>query len=49
MSVEVVMPSNHLILCCPLLLLPSIAGKTSKKNNSYYEKLAWYNVLIITL
>ena len=24
MSVELVMPSNHLILCCPLLLLPPI-------------------------
>ena len=24
MSFESVMPSNHLILCCPLLLLPSI-------------------------
>ena len=24
MSVELIMPSNHLILCCPLLLLPSI-------------------------
>ena len=24
MSVESVMPSNHLILCCPLLFLPSI-------------------------
>ena len=24
MSVELVMPSNHLILCCPLLLLPSV-------------------------
>ena len=23
MSIELVMPSNHLILCCPLLLLPS--------------------------
>ena len=23
-SIELVMPSNHLILCCPLLLLPSI-------------------------
>ena len=23
-SIESVMPSNHLILCCPLLLLPSI-------------------------
>ena len=25
MSIELVMPSNHLILCCPLLLLPSIS------------------------
>ena len=24
MSIDLVMPSNHLILCCPLLLLPSI-------------------------
>ena len=24
MSIELVMPSNHLILCCPILLLPSI-------------------------
>ena len=24
MSIELVMPSNHFILCCPLLLLPSI-------------------------
>ena len=25
MSIESVMPSNHLLLCCPLLLLPSIS------------------------
>ena len=24
MSIESVMPSNHLILCCPLILLPSV-------------------------
>ena len=24
MSIELVMPSNHLILCCPLFLLPSV-------------------------
>ena len=24
MSIELVMPSNHVFLCCPLLLLPSI-------------------------
>ena len=30
MSIELVMPSNHLILCCPLLLLPqSLPGSRS--------------------
>ena len=29
MSTESVMPSNHLILCCPLLLLPSIFPRIS--------------------
>ena len=24
LSIELMMPSNHLILCCPLLLLPSV-------------------------
>ena len=24
LSIELVMPSNHLILCCPLFLLPSV-------------------------
>ena len=24
MSIELVMPSNHIIFCCPLLLLPSV-------------------------
>ena len=28
MSTEAAMPSNHLILCCPLLLLPSIFPST---------------------
>ena len=27
MSIKLMMPSNHLILCCPLLLLPSIFPK----------------------
>jgi len=30
MSIELVMPSNHLILCCPLLLLPSIFSSISQ-------------------
>ena len=29
-SIESVIPSNHLILCCPLLLLPSIFPSISK-------------------
>ena len=29
-SIEFVMPSNHLILCCPLLLLSSIFPKASR-------------------
>ena len=28
MSIESVIPSNHLILCCPLLLLPSVFPST---------------------
>ena len=28
MSIELVMPSNHLILCRPLLLLPSVFPST---------------------
>ena len=31
MSIESVMPSNHLILCCPLLLLPAIFPSISIK------------------
>ena len=37
MSIELVMPSNHLILCCPLLLLPSAFPRfsiTSRKPRS---------------
>ena len=33
MSIEPVMPSNHLILCCPLLLLPSILPSISIFSN----------------
>ena len=33
MSIESVMPSNHLILCCPLLLLPSIFPNISVFSN----------------
>ena len=32
MSIESVMPSNHLILCCPRLLLPSVFGREVMTN-----------------
>ena len=34
MSIESVMPSNHLILCCPLFLLPSIPSTRVFSNES---------------
>ena len=33
MSIELVMPSNHLIICCPLLLLPLNARKNVGKGS----------------
>ena len=33
-SIELVMPSNHLILCCPLLLLPPVPPSISLSNES---------------
>ena len=35
MSIESVMPSNHLILCCPLLLLPSIFPSIRVFSNTF--------------
>ena len=36
MSIKLVMPSNHLILCCPLLLLPSIFSSIKVFSNDFY-------------
>ena len=38
MSVESVMPSNHLIVCCPLLLLPSIFPNTGVFSKEFAHK-----------
>ena len=58
MSIELVMPSNHLILCCPLLLLPSIFCNIRVFSNetalhirwpkywSYYMYIYIYNIVI---
>ena len=41
MSIESVMPSNHLILCCPLLLLPSIFPSIRFFSNESVLHIRW--------
>ena len=41
MSIESVMPSNHLILCCPLLLLPSIFPSINIFSNESALHIRW--------
>ena len=41
MSMESVMPSNHLILCCPLLLLPSIFPSIRVFSNESVLCIRW--------
>ena len=41
MSIESVMPSNHLILCCPLLLLPSIFSQIRVFSNESVLRIRW--------
>ena len=41
MSIESVMPSNHLILCCPLLLLPSIFPSIGVFSNESALHIRW--------
>ena len=41
MSIELVMPSNHLILCCPLLLLPSISPSIRVLPNESVPCIRW--------
>ena len=40
-SIESVMPSNHLILCCPLLLLPSIFPSIRVFSNESVLCIRW--------
>ena len=44
MSIESVMPSNHLILCCPLLLPPSILPSIRVFSNESTLHIRWPNV-----
>ena len=41
MSIESVMPSNHLILCCPLLLRPSIFPNISIFSDESVLPIRW--------
>ena len=41
MSIESVMPSSHLILCCPLLLLPSIFPSIRVFSNESALHIRW--------
>ena len=41
MSIESVMPSNHLILCHPLLLLPSIFSSIRVFSNELVLRIRW--------
>ena len=41
MSIESVMPSNHIILCCPLLLLPSIFPSIKVFSNESVLRTRW--------
>ena len=41
MSIESVMPSNHFILCCPLLLLPSIFRSIRVFSNESALHIRW--------
>ena len=41
MSIELVMPSNHLILCHPLLLLPSIYPSIKFFSNQSVLRIRW--------
>ena len=41
MSIKLVMPSNHLILCCPLLLPPSILPRIKVFSNELALRIRW--------
>ena len=41
MSIDLVMPSSHLILCCPLLLLPSIFPSIRVFSNESVLGIRW--------
>ena len=49
MSIESVMPSNHLILCHPLLLLPSIFPSIRVFSNESALRIRWQSIGVSAL
>ena len=47
MSIEFVMPSNYLILCCPLLLLPSIFPSIRVFSFFFVYFILFFNFMIL--
>ena len=48
MSIELVMPSKHLILCCPLLLLPSVFPSIEVFSNDLAFHIRWPNYWVFS-
>ena len=48
MSIESVMPSNHLILCCPLFLLPTIFPSIRVFSNESVLCIRWKAILSLS-
>ena len=46
MSIESMMPSNHLILCCPLLLLPSIFPSIRVFSSESALRIRWPSIWV---
>jgi len=44
MSIELMMPSNHLILCHPLVLLPSVFPSIRIFSNESALRIRWPNI-----
>ena len=44
MSIKSVLPSNHLILCCPLLLLPSMFPSIKVFSNESVLPIRWQSI-----
>ena len=49
MSIESMIPSNHLVLCCPLLLLPSIFSSIRVFSNESTLFIRWASASVLPM